>query len=221
MQSLTRAEWGFLAALFLFSFVPSVAGLVRVGEFLGGPALAPPNPRAIAAPAPIILHILASSIFCLAGALQFLPSLRRSRQTLHRRIGGMVMLAGVASAASGLWMTHVYSFPEALQGAALYWVRVAVGLAMLALIARAIAKIRVRNVPGHAAAMIRAYALGQGASTQAFLGMGWMIAAGTEPLGPLRDVLMISGWVLNLIVAEILIARIWASQPRQPARASA
>jgi len=51
------------------------------------------------------------------------------------------------------------------------------------------------------------YAIGQGASTQTVLGLAWMIAFGTEALGPPREVLMIGSWVLNLLIAEMLIHR--------------
>lgn len=58
--------------------------------------------------------------------------------------------------------------------------------------------------------MLRAYAIGQGASTQSFLGLGWIIASGTEPLGPLRDGMMVFAWALNLLVAEYLIGKFLA-----------
>ena len=53
--------------------------------------------------------------------------------------------------------------------------------------------------------MMRAYALGQGASTQAFVGITWMLISGTEATGFLRDVLMTSAWLINLSVTEYLI----------------
>ena len=55
--------------------------------------------------------------------------------------------------------------------------------------------------------MLRAYAIGQGASTQAFLGISWIVVAGTEPLGPLRDGLMVFAWVLNLLVADFVTGK--------------
>ena len=53
--------------------------------------------------------------------------------------------------------------------------------------------------------MLRAYAIGQGASTQTFIGIGWMILFGTEATGLLRDAIMVFAWALNLIIAEALI----------------
>ena len=203
---LTKTEWVVFGIIFVYSFVPAFGGLIRVLELAGGPQIAPENPRALLTPLPIILHILSSFLFCIVGAVQFLPSIRRQRPTAHRVIGRMIAVAGCMSALTGLWMTHFYVFPEALQGAVLYWVRVVLGTAMIGLIIWAVIAIRSRNVFQHGASMVRAYAIGQGASTQAVLGIAWIIAVGSEAIGPLRDGLMIFAWLLNLLAAEIFIS---------------
>ena len=202
---LRKSEWVVFGLIFVYSFIPVFGGLIRVLELAGGPQIAPENPRALLAPLPIILHILSSILFCVVGALQFLPSLRRQRPAAHRVIGRVIAVAGCVSALSGLWMTHFYVFPEALQGASLYWVRIVLGTAMIGLIVWAVIAIRSRNVFQHSASMVRAYAIGQGASTQAVVGIAWIIAFGSEAMGPLRDGLMIFAWMLNLLAAEIFI----------------
>jgi hypothetical protein len=202
---LTRTEWVVFGVIFVYSFIPAFGGLIRVLELAGGPQIAPANPRALLAPTPIILHILSSFLFCIVGAVQFLPSIRRQRPAAHRVIGRVIAAAGCMSALTGLWMTHFYVFPEALQGAALYWVRLALGTAMIGLIIWAVIAIRSRKLFQHGASMVRAYAIGQGASTQAVLGITWIIAVGSEAMGPLRDGLMIFAWVVNLLAAEIFI----------------
>jgi uncharacterized membrane protein len=207
MKVLTRAEWAILAAIIIYSFIPTFGGLIRVLELAGGPAIAPENLRALAAPVPIILHILSSFLFCIVGAIQFLPSIRRHHPAIHRCFGRLVWAAGCISAGSGLWMTHFYSFPADLQGNLLYWVRIMLGCLMIGFIARAVTAIRSQNIFGHSAAMLRAYAIGQGASTQTFLGIGWMIISGTELLGPIRDNVMVLAWALNLMVAELVIRK--------------
>ena len=102
MHFISRREWAFLALVLLYSFIPAVVGLVRLPELLGAPAIIPPNPRAEIDPLPITAHILGSSVFCLVGAVQFLPSLRRYRPALHRTLGRVVAAAGCASALTGL-----------------------------------------------------------------------------------------------------------------------
>ena len=210
MKLLTGREWMLLAIILVYCFVPTFGGLFRIAELLGGPAIVPANPRALAQPVPVVLHILSSFLFCLLGALQFLPSLRRNRLGVHRMIGRVVAAAGCLSALTGLWMTHFYAFPQELQGSLLYWARILLSLSMIGLIVWAVIAIKSRNVLGHSAAMLRAYAIGQGASTQAVLGISWMVAFGTEPLGPLRDVMMVLAWGLNLLIAEFLIAKMFA-----------
>lgn len=212
MRILRKSEWAILVFIIAYSFLPTFGALFRVLELASGPAIMPANPRASAMPVPIVLHILSSFLFLILGGLQFLPSIRQMHPATHRTLGSVVAVAGCLSAGSGLWMTHVYSFPISLQGSLLYWVRITLGLLMIGFIVWAILAIRSRNVFRHSALMLRAYAIGQGASTQAFIGIGWMILAGTEATGPLRDVQMVSSWAINLFVAEALIWTILAQK---------
>lgn len=212
MRSLTKSEWVFLSTVVVYSFIPALLALVRIPELLGAPPLVPPNPRAVIAPVPIILHILASSFFCLAGAVQFLPSLRLTRPSFHRSLGHIVVATGSISALTGLWMTVSYIFPQALQGPLLYWARVFMSLAMFASLVWAVIAIRTRNVVGHRAAVLRSYAIGQGASTQTLLLIMAMALTGVEPLGLVRDLIMVSAWGANLVVVELLIRRASATR---------
>ncbi|WP_425038568.1 DUF2306 domain-containing protein [Primorskyibacter sp. S187A] len=207
MRRLTKNEWTFLAVVAVYSFIPAILGLFRIPELVGGPTIMPPNPRAVIDPVPIILHILASSIFCLAGAVQFLPSVRRDRPAVHRGLGRVVVAAGAISALAGLWMTVFYVFPPALQGPLLYWARVFLSLAMFAFLFRAVIALRARNVAAHRAAMLRSYAIGQGASTQTALFIVAMAFSGVEPLDLFRELIMVAAWVLNLLTAEFVIRR--------------
>ena len=52
--------------------------------------------------------------------------------------------------------------------------------------------------------VVRAYALGAGAGTQAFINLPWMLLVG-EPQGIVRVLLMTAGWGINLAIAEWLI----------------
>lgn len=213
MSLFSRREWMFLAFVFAYSFVPAFGGMLRVFELLGGLALVPENDRATAYPAPVILHVLSSFVFCLTGALQFMPSMRRRHPGVHRMMGKFLAAAGCLSALTGLWMTLSFVFPHELQGVLLYWVRIVLSLSMIGLIAWAVIAVRSGNTPGHSAAMLRAYAIGQGASTQAFLGLCWLAILGTELTGPWRDVMMVSAWCINLLIAEFLIGKVSALKP--------
>lgn len=213
---LEKPEWIVLGLILVYSLVPVIGGLIRVLELVGGPQIAPANARALLAPLPITLHILSSILFCVLGVFQFLPSIRRQRLAAHRVMGRVIAVAGVFSALTGLWMTHFYSFPEALQGGPLYWVRMVLGTAMFGLIIWAVIAIRSGNIFEHNASIVRAYAIAQGASTQSVLGITWIVVVGSEAVGPLRDGLMIFAWVLNLLAAEILIrSSLWPPKRRR------
>ncbi len=220
MNVLTRQEWAVFMAVAVYSFIPVVGGVFRFVELSGGPNLLPENARALADPWPVIVHIIGSAIFCVGGAVQFLPSIRDRNPSVHRFIGRIVAIAGCGSAASGLWMTWFFAFPEALQGPLLFAVRTVLSIAMIALIGWAVAAIRAGSVLSHRAAMLRAYAIGQGASTQAWVGIGWIVILGSEPSGLARDLFMAGCWALNLWGAETLIRRLNApAHGSIPARA--
>jgi uncharacterized membrane protein len=204
---LTTREWTILISIIAYSSIPALGGMIRLLELAGGPALAPENPRVLAAPLPAILHIVGSFVFCIAGAIQFLPSMRHRHPSLHRKMGRVLVIAGCVSAASGVWMTLYFTFPDALQGSLLFSVRIILGFSMMGLIGRAVLAVRARDFNRHGASMLRAYAIGQGASTQALLGIGWIVIFGAEPAGLPRDLFMVLCWLLNLLGAEILIHR--------------
>jgi len=54
--------------------------------------------------------------------------------------------------------------------------------------------------------MIRAYAIGQGASMQVFVTLPWIIMY-SEPTGLTRDLLMTLAWVINFALAEFIIRK--------------
>lgn len=204
---LTTREWVISISIVAYSSIPALGGMIRLLELAGGPALAPENPRILADPLPAILHIVGSFVFCIAGVMQFLPSVRHRHPSIHRKMGRVLVIAGCVSAASGVWMTLYFTFPDALQGSLLFFVRIILGVLMVGLIGRALLAVRARDFKRHGALMLRAYAIGQGASTQALFGIGWIMVFGAEPAGLLRDLLMVLCWLLNLLGAEILIHR--------------
>jgi hypothetical protein len=69
-----------------------------------------------------------------------------------------------------------------------------------------------REFAQHQEWMIRAYALGQGAGTQALIAIPWLITVG-EPSGLTRDILMTAAWVINMAVSEWIIVCRKANNP--------
>lgn len=209
MIGIKKTEWLLLVGLLVLSFVPVVGGTFRLAELgLGNTVeFLPINPRIESAPIPVIFHLVSSIAYCILGAFQFLPTLRRNHPLWHRLAGRLLVCAGVVSALSGLWMTHFYAFPAQLQGTLLYVVRVIVSVAMVIFIGVAISSILKKRVIKHQAFMIRAYALGQGAGTQVLITLPWLLSVG-EPEGFTREILMSAAWLVNIAVGEWVIKKL-------------
>lgn len=169
----------------------------------------PQNPRAITLPLPIVVHILASFVYCFFGTFQFIKSIRKISISNHQRLGKAVIICGLVSAMTGIWMTEFYEFPAKLQGVSLYWTRLILGSLMIIFILWAMILLKARKIPTHGQYMIRAYAIAQGASTQAIFGILWILVIGSELQGTGREVLMIGSWVFNIMLAEYIIRRIY------------
>ena len=199
-----RREWMIAAALVVLSFVPSIAGIARLTSLGNQAAINPDNARFLTSPVPITLHVVASLVFGLIGAFQFLPSFRQRNIQWHRTAGKWLMGAGLISALTGLWMTVFYTIPQPLQGSLLYIVRLLVGVGMALSIYLAWTTIRAKNVSAHKAWMMRAYALGQGAGTQVVIFLPYIALLG-QPDQLTRDILMSLAWVMNLVYAEWLL----------------
>jgi hypothetical protein len=202
-----RRQWLLPTGLILLSAVPVIAGGVRVGELAGGATVTPDNARFFAMPIPVLLHIFGATIFCWLGALQFVPGLRR--RAWHRYAGRILVPSGVVAALSGMWMTLWYPLPEhdGPPLGPLGVIRLIVGGAMAAALVLGLLAARRRDFARHRAWMIRGYALGLGAGTQAFTHAAWAVVVGTPTTEVPRIFLVGGGWVINLIVAEWAIRR--------------
>ena len=211
-----RPDWPIVTALILISIIPMLGGIARLVA-LGGQADTPENARFLSAPMPIVIHVFTSVVFCILGAFQFAPRFRQRHPQWHRMAGRWLMVAGLASGLSGIWMTVAYTIPTALQGPLLYIVRLLVGAGMTVSIVLAWNTIRRRNVAGHRAWIMRAYALGQGAGTQPIVILPYMALFG-QPDQLTRDVLMTAAWVINLLIVEWILRRPTVGQRERPAR---
>jgi uncharacterized membrane protein len=199
------AEWRAPVALIALCAIPLLAGSVRLATLAAGVTFTPENARFFGAPLPVVLHILSVATFIVLGAFQFVPGIRRRSPAWHRRVGRVLVVAGLVAALSGLWMSQFYALP-AHDGVLLYGFRVFFGTLMAVSILIAFTAIRRRQVNRHRAWMMRAYAIGLGAGTQALMLMVGEIILG--PPGTLSRALLMGGaWVLNLAIAEWVIRR--------------
>jgi hypothetical protein len=203
---LTRVDFKVPALLLALSIIPVLGGTMRLKSLSDGVPAGTDDARFLAAPVPVVMHVVAATIYALLGAFQFSTALRRRWPTWHRRAGRLLLGCALLTGATGLWMTLAYAIPPSLQGPLLYWVRLSVGVAMLTSIIKGWVSILRRNVSLHEAWMIRAYALALGAGTQAVIVLPVMLISGPV-LGLTRDVLLSAAWAVNLVVAERIIRR--------------
>ncbi len=201
-----RREWLIAAGLIFLALVPSIAGAVRVGEIATGAPETPANARFLQVPLPVVLHVVGALVYALVGAFQFLPGLRQRHLGWHRFAGRYLLVpAGLVVAVSGLWMTASYELPP-VDGTALAVSRYLVGVGMIAALVLGVRAVVRRDVRAHGAWMIRAYALAMGAGTQVFTSAPFLILFGA-PDTFWRVVQMDAGWLINIAVAEWVIAR--------------
>jgi hypothetical protein len=211
------AEWLVIAALLVLSFIPVASGTFRLNQLTGGAAITPANARFFASPLPVVVHIVSSSLFAILGAFQFSIGFRRRWPRWHRVAGRLLVLSGLLVGLSGLWMTLFYPRPVG-DGDLLSALRLLFGSAMIISIVLSFTAIRRRDVRGHRAWMMRGYAIGLGAGTQALVLMvGEMIAG--KPNEFSRALLMGLAWVINLVVASGSSANDRPPSPRGPASA--
>ncbi len=200
-------------SLVALSLIPVIAGAFRVSQLAVGAPIDDGNARFFDSPVPVVLHIVGATIYCLLGAFQFDAGLRRRRPGWHRAAGRLLIPCGLTAALSGMWMAAAYDVPSP-DGTAVMVLRVVVGSVMALSIVLGFAAVRRRDFTAHRAWMMRGYALGLAAGTQAFTHLPWAVA-GTAPDELGRFAAMAAGWLINLAVAAWFI---WRS--RRPVRSA-
>jgi uncharacterized membrane protein len=198
------AVWLIPAGLLLLSAIPLAAGAFRLNQLAGGAEITPANARFFAAPWPVVVHIVGAAVYAVVGAFQFLTGWRRRAFGWHRAAGRVLVICGLLVGLSGLWMTLFYPHTSAL----LFVVRLVFGSAMVVSIVLGFAAIiRRRDILEHRAWMMRAYAIGLGAGTQALTGIAesFIVSQPTELSTALS---MAAGWMINLAIAEWAIRRL-------------
>jgi uncharacterized membrane protein len=209
----SRRDWWIPASLLALTFVPSAAGAARLVDLSSGRT--EENARFFDLPFPILVHIFGATTFCILGAFQFMPSLRRGRPRWHRLAGRVLVPAGLAAALSGMWMA-VFSDLPVYDNTTLVWLRLVFGSLMVVGLVLGVRAVLRRDIRTHQRWMARSYAVAQGAGTQALI-LGPMVLlshaqGGDQPGGNLKAAAMGFAWVLNLVVAEWLVRRSQSGQ---------
>lgn len=199
-----HSNWLIPTLLIFAMLVPIAGGTVRILDIAKGNKITEENARFFTAPIIVILHIICSCFYGILGSFQFSKSFRTNHITWHKYSGSVLVILGLITSITGLYMTIV--FPHVpTDGPTLYSIRILVGIFMTTSILFAIKAILNKKFKTHGEWMLRAYAIGLGASTQVLTHLPWFIFAGGIPTGLIRDFLMALGWILNAIFAEWII----------------
>ncbi|MFJ9780672.1 DUF2306 domain-containing protein [Amycolatopsis sp. NPDC101161] len=166
----------------------------------------------------LVVHIFTATVALVLGPLQFVPKVR-ARKRLHRTFGRVYLLAGVVPSALAAIPVAVWSgrplTQVSLTAAAVLWL-VTGGLAYRAA--------RRRDFAAHRTWMLRNYALTFLAVTSRVLvpvlllaqaPLGGVDPASATALIPVGQTL---GWVVNLVVVEVLLRRGQRPATRSPRR---
>lgn len=209
-DTLLNRDWLVPAGLLALALVPIVVSAVRISQLAAGLVVTPDNARFFVAPLPVALHLVCSVIYCVLGAFQFSPGIRKRFPYWHRMSGRIVVSCGLLAALSALWMTQFLlagvESPARFDGTFVYTIRLLVGSAMALFLCLGVAAILRRDKPRHQAWMMRSYALGLGAGTQVFTHIPWFVFPSIQG-ETARALLMGAGWAINLAVAEWLVMR--------------
>lgn len=195
----SKSGWPAISGLLLLSALPVLGGVLRLRDVGVAPESALPLTSTVA----IVAHIVATSAYCILGAFQFSPALR-IRRGWHRTAGRALIPAGFVAGLSAVWLAVFFGGPP--DERALAMVRLVFAGAMtLFLLLGAIAITR-RDFTAHGAWMTRAFAIAVSGGTQALVVTLWALPFGdVDAVG--ETWLVAAGFVINSVVAELLIRR--------------
>ena len=209
-------------ALFLLALIPVLTGIAILISMQQGTLNTLTEPQDLirreSYPWALIGHIIGGSAILILGFAQFSTRLRRACPACHRWTGRALIMLGVFFALSSLWMNFS---DQAMAASALHdGAQNVVAVLFLIVLGLGLAAIRRRDVVRHRVWMLRAYALTLGAATQTVMLLPVFLIYG-EVEGTAFDLVFISGWLINLAVAEVLIWRQTRKKPFQLTRESA
>lgn len=196
-----KSDWLIPLGLILLTIIPAIAGIIRIIGLSSNEEINTENERFHSSQIAVLIHITSSLVFGLVGAFQFSKGFRSKNLNWHRNSGIVLILMGLGSAISGLYLTQI--FPKLpTDGPTLYFVRLIVGFAMIICIAVSIRALLFHKFKIHGNWMTRAYAIGLGAGMQVVTHLPWFIITGRSPSGLERDFAMTAGWIINIIFVE-------------------
>lgn len=192
------------AALFLGTLLTIVLALVQVVQIPLG-ALPEDSLRLTATPVRHFMHVLGGAAFGILGPIQFSRVLMRRYGLLHRVMGRVFVAAGVMISLSSLSL--LWHFPDTYS-TAINSGRLLFGIALGLALAIAMQAIYERDFTRHRNWMIRAYAIGMGATAVTMVFFPIYLITGEPPTGLTSDIVFLGSWTACVVFAECLLRRI-------------
>ena len=194
------------AILYFFSFLSIAISLFTAFQILSR-TLPLEAARLAAVPFMHLSHTLGGPLFAIIGPIQFGRVLARKYGRAHRIMGRVFVISGAALAISSI--TLLWKFPDSATpivsgGRLVFGIGLGVALAM------AMIAIRKRNIDKHRNWMIRAYALGAGATIVSIVFLPIYMITGEPPMGLVSDIAFIGSWAVCVLFAEVIIWRMGA-----------
>jgi uncharacterized membrane protein len=192
------------AALLFGTLLTIILALVQVVQIPLG-ALPEDSRRLSATPVWHFMHALGGATFGILGPIQFGRVLMHKYGRLHRVIGRVFVAAGAMISLSSLSL--LWHFPDTYSvamssGRLLFGITLGVALVM------AMQSLRKRDLARHRNWMIRAYAIGIGATAVTMVFFPIYVITGAPPMGLTADVVFLGSWAACVVFAEGLVRRI-------------
>ncbi len=190
--------------LYFFSGLTILISVARVVQ-IAIDAVPDDSLRLMATPASHLTHVVGGALFGIIGPLQFGRVLARRYGWWHRVLGRVFVVSGAVLSISSL--TLLWHFPDTHPPLVNYG-RLVFGIGLGIALIQAMRTIYARDIPAHRNWMIRAYAIGMGATLVSVAFVPIYVATGVPPMGLFADVLFIGLWAACVVFAEMLIRRI-------------
>lgn len=192
------------AALFLGTLLTIILAMVQVVQIPLG-ALPEDSLRLTATPVRHFMHVLGGAAFGILGPIQFSRVLMRRYGVLHRVMGRVFVAAGAMISLSSLSL--LWHFPDTYS-VAINSGRLLFGIALGVALAMAMQAIHKRDFTHHRNWMIRAYAIGMGATAVTMVFFPIYEITGAPPMGLTADLVFLGSWMACVVFAEALVRRI-------------
>ncbi|MBW4656930.1 MAG: DUF2306 domain-containing protein [Kaiparowitsia implicata GSE-PSE-MK54-09C] len=191
------------AALYFGTLLTIVLALVQVVQIPLG-TLPEDSLRLTIAPVWHFMHVLGGATFGILGPIQFGRVLVYRYGRLHRVMGRVFVAAGAMISLSSLSL--LWHFPETYSvpmnsGRLLFGIGLGLALAI------AMHAIRKGDFTRHRNWMIRAYAIGMGATAVTMVFFPIYVITGEPPTGLVADIIFLGSWAACVVFAEGLVRR--------------